>query len=213
LNVLPILYSFRRCPYAMRARLALAVSEQACELREVVLRDKPAELLAASKKATVPVLVHESGVIDQSLDIMLWALARYDPAGWLQPEHSSLPDMRELIGRCDDEFKRHLDGYKYPERHIATDRDSHRAAGAKFLDELNARLAGHDNLFGRSTALADIAIAPFVRQFASVDEPWFAAQPWTALQRWLNEFTRSALFARVMEKYPQWRSGTVGVRF
>lgn len=208
----PILYSFRRCPYAMRARLALAISEQTCELREVVLRDKPFELLAASAKGTVPVLVLPDSVIDESLDIMLWSLARNDPAHWLAPEQDALADMLELVRRCDDDFKQHLDRYKYPDRH-PDDRELHKAAGAIFLIELNDRLTQHTHLFGRRVALADMAIAPFVRQFASVDDTWFASQPWPALQRWLLEFTQSALFARVMQKYQQWCAGTAGVRF
>ena len=212
MTALPILYSFRRCPYAMRARLALASSEQTCELREVVLRDKPPELLAASAKGTVPVLVLAAGVIDESLDIMRWSLDRNDPARWLTPEQGTLADMLDLIRRCDSEFKLQLDRYKYPDRH-AGDRELHRASGATFLIELNSRLTQQNHLFGRRTALADMAIVPFVRQYASVDEAWFAAQPWPALQRWLLEFTQSELFARVMHKYPQWRAGTAGVRF
>ena len=209
----PILYSFRRCPYAMRARLALASSAQVCELREVVLRDKPPELLAASAKGTVPVLVLDSGAIDESLDIMLWSLGRNDPAGSLMPEHGTLQDMLDLIQRCDADFKRHLDGYKYPDRHGDGSTLSPRTAGAAFLAELNSQLSDRNHLFGRLPALADMALAPFVRQFASVDAAWFSSQPWPALQRWLHEFTQSALFDRVMQKYPPWRPGTIGVRF
>ena len=196
----------------MRARLALAVSGQTCELREVVLRDKPPELLVASAKGTVPVLVLPEGVIDESLDIMRWSLARHDPERWLTPEQGTLADMLESIRRCDGEFKPHLDRYKYPDRH-ADERELHKAAGAMFLTELNSRLTQHTHLYGERIALADMAILPFVRQFASVDDAWFASQPWPALQRWLLEFTQSALFARVMQKYPQWHAGTAGVRF
>jgi glutathione S-transferase len=209
-----VLYSFRRCPYAMRARMAIAASGQRCELREVVLRDKPAELLAASPKGTVPVLVDVDGtVIDQSLDIMLWALRRNDPEGWLQAEGATLDEMLALVAECDGEFKRHLDGYKYPERHPDADTAAHRAQGGHFLMRLDARLQDSAGLCGGRIALADIAIAPFVRQFAQVDAAWFEAQPWPRLQVWLAAQLDAPLFARVMEKYPPWRTGGRGVEF
>jgi glutathione S-transferase len=209
-----VLYSFRRCPYAMRARMAIAASGQRCELREVVLRDKPAELLAASPKGTVPVLVDVDGtVIDQSLDIMLWALRRNDPEGWLQAEGATLDEMLALVAECDGEFKRHLDGYKYPERHPDADTAAHRAQGGLFLMRLDARLQDSAGLCGGRIALADIAIAPFVRQFAQVDAAWFEAQPWPRLQVWLAAQLDAPLFARVMEKYPPWRTGGRGVEF
>jgi glutathione S-transferase len=210
----PVLYSFRRCPYAMRARMAIAASGQRCELREVVLRDKPAELLAASPKGTVPVLVDVDGtVIDQSLDIMLWALRRNDPEGWLQAEGATLDEMLALVAECDGEFKRHLDGYKYPERHPDADTAAHRAQGGHFLMRLDARLQDSAGLCGGRIALADIAIAPFVRQFAQVDAAWFEAQPWPRLQVWLAAKLDAPLFARVMEKYLPWRTGGRGVEF
>jgi glutathione S-transferase len=210
----PVLYSFRRCPYAMRARLALAVSGIACELREVVLRDKPAELLAASPKGTVPVLVLPNGdVIDQSLDIMRWALQQHDPEQWLQPEHDSPAAMDALIAQCDGEFKADLDRYKYPDRYPGTEPQSHRQAGAAYLARLETRLSATPYLFGSRAALADMAIAPFVRQFAHTDATWFRAQPWPALIRWLDNFTDSARFNVVMEKIAPWISGTAGVQF
>ncbi len=210
----PVLYSFRRCPYAMRARMAIAASGQRCELREVVLRDKPAELLAASPKGTVPVLVDVDGtVIDQSLDIMLWGLRRNDPEGWLRAEHATLDEMLALVAECDGEFKLHLDGYKYPERHPGADAATHRAEGASFLMRLEARLAATRCLHGEHAALADIAIAPFVRQFAQVDAAWFATQPWPRLQGWLAARLQAPWFAQVMSKYPAWRSGQPGVDF
>ena len=133
---LPILYSFRRCPYAMRARLALAVSGHTVEHREVVLRDKPVELLAASPKGTVPVLVLPEGlVIEQSLDIMLWALNCHDPHHWLLPVQGSLQEMLELIAHCDGPFKQHLDGYKYLRRVPLTLREAE-IANIPFLGAL-----------------------------------------------------------------------------
>lgn len=211
---LPVLYSFRRCPYAMRARLAVAVSGQYCELREVVLRAKPAELLAASPKGTVPVLVLPDGkVIDQSLDIMHWALTQRDPEQWLTPDRGSSTDMASLIQQCDGPFKSDLDRYKYPDRYENTNALAHRAAGAEYLMELDRRLQGQDHLFGARRSLADMAIAPFVRQFAHVDMAWFEAQPWPALIRWLEAFLADTRFAQIMEKYAAWESGTEGVRF
>jgi len=212
---LPMLYSFRRCPYAMRARFAIAVSGQSCELREVLLRDKPAELKSASSKATVPVLVEPDGtVIDQSLDVMMWALHRNDPEGWLAAgPRGSLDDALTLIAECDGLFKQQLDRYKYPNRFEGVDAVTSRASGALFLKRLDALLDSGSYLFTDRPALADMAIAPFVRQFAQVDTAWFAAQPWSALQRWLDALTTSALWVRATEKYPAWKSGEPGVDF
>jgi len=215
---LPVLYSFRRCPYAMRARLALAVSGQRCELREVVLRSKPPEMLAASPKGTVPVLVLPDGeVIEQSLDIMLWALQRHDPQHWLTPEHGTLQDMQVLIDANDGAFKRNLDRYKYPNRYLeeaanetAGDEsafaEAHRTAGAAWLGRLELMLEQHGCLFGAQACLADMALLPFVRQFAHTDAAWFAAQPWPRLQAWLAGFEASALYQSVMEKHAPWRA-------
>ncbi|OOG57683.1 glutathione S-transferase [Polaromonas sp. C04] len=201
----------------MRARLALAVSAQVCELREVVLRDKPPELLQASPKATVPVLIDEGGrVIDQSLDIMLWALRHNDPGQWLRPERADLETMLALIAEFDDGFKYHLDRYKYAGRHDDADgaaAPAHRAQAAVYLDRLNAQLLSTPHLFGERAALADMALAPFVRQFAQTDTGWFAQQPWAPLQAWLSAFVNSALYGRIMQKYPKWESGTAGVSF
>jgi glutathione S-transferase len=197
----------------MRARLAIAVSRQTCELREVSLRDKPAALLEASPKATVPVLVDLDGtVIEQSLDIMQWALRRNDPERWLSPDQGDTHEVLGLIKQCDEDFKSHLDRYKYPDRHQA-DRVVHRAAGATFLYELNAKLAAGEYLFGNCPSIADMAIAPFVRQFAYTDEAWFAGESWSRLKEWLQQFVQSALFERVMMKIAPWQPGSAGIRF
>jgi glutathione S-transferase len=210
----PILYSFRRCPYAMRARLALIVSDRVCELREVVLRDKPQEMLAASAKGTVPVLVDPDGqVLDESLDIMLWALNQHDPQGWLTPERGDLQTMLDLIAQFDQEFKYHLDRYKYAERYPGTDPHIHQAEGAGYLARLNAQLSETQHLFGDRISLADMAIAPFVRQFAHTDQTWFSQQPWLALQAWLERLLASEIYTQAMQKYPKWESGQPGVRF
>ena len=204
-GALPVLYSFRRCPYAMRARLALAVSGQACELREVVLRNKPAALLQASPKGTVPVLVLTDGqVLDQSLDIMCWALARNDPAAWLTPSHGTVNDMLALIAECDGPFKQALDRTKYPNRFPGLDPAVSRAEAMQWLQGLEARLQNQPFLFGVHAALGDMAIAPFVRQFAAIDEDWWLAQPWPRLQHWLSQWQASDLFGRVMHKLPAW---------
>lgn len=205
MTVLPILYSFRRCPYAMRARLALAVTGLEVEHREVVLRDKPKEMLEVSPKGTVPVLVLPDGqVIDESEDIMLWALGQRDPRSWLEPETGSLEAMRVLVGRTEEEFKTHLDRYKYSNRYEGVDSEEHREHASKFLRELDARLARAPYLYGDRLVFADAAIAPFVRQFANTDREWFDAQPWPALKRWLEEFLASLMFIGVMGKHAQW---------
>ncbi len=203
MTALPILYSFRRCPYAMRARLAMLAGGRVCELREVSLRAKPAAMLSASPKGTVPVLVLADGqVIDQSLDIMRWALQPQDLPQWLVPETGQVDDMEILIGRCDGPFKADLDRYKYPVRYEGVDPLVHRASAADFLAALERRLLAGRYLFGSRPCLADMAIAPFVRQFAHVDLPWFAAQPWPALHRWLDDFLASRDFEASCKKNP-----------
>jgi len=202
---LPILYSFRRCPYAMRARLALQAAGQAVQHREIALKSKPGEMLRASPKGTVPVLVLADGnVLDESLDIMRWALGRNDPQGWLGGDGAFRDDAWDLIARNDGDFKFHLDRYKYPYRYGLSDGVAHRELARGFLDILQDRLALHSFLGGARFGLADSAIAPFVRQFAHTDLAWFAAQAWGHLAQWLQDFEASAAFAKVMEKQPIW---------
>jgi glutathione S-transferase len=203
---LPILYSFRRCPYAIRARLALQAAGQAVEHREITLKNKPAEMLRASPKGTVPVLVLADGtVLDESLDIMRWALGRNDPHGWLAQGETGHEDTRALVAQNDGEFKFHLDRYKYPHRYGLPDGMTHRELARGFLDTLQSRLALHSFLAGARFGLADAAIAPFVRQFAHTDPTWFSAQAWRYLAQWLQDFEASAAFAQVMEKHPLWQ--------
>ena len=203
----PILYSFRRCPYAMRARLALAICGARLELREVKLSAKPEAMLAASPKGTVPVLVQMDGtVIDESLDIMHWALAQADPEHWLDRTDPA------LIAECDGPFKHALDCYKYPDRH-GSDPLEHRAQGFQFLLALDERLSGADQLCGSTRGLADAAIMPFVRQFASVDPDWFAAQHLHRLKPWLEFHLASPLFESVMQRYAPWSPGDAPVAF
>ncbi len=202
---LPVLYSFRRCPYAMRGRLALQAAAQTVEHREIALKNKPADMLRASPKGTVPVLVLADGtVLEQSLDIMRWALERHDPQGWLGGDGPYRQDAWDLIAQNDGEFKFHLDRYKYPHRFGLANGLAHRELARRFLDILQDRLALHGFLSGARFGLADAAIAPFVRQFAHTDSVWFAAQAWGHLAQWLQDFEASAAFAQVMEKHPVW---------
>ncbi|MBU4531166.1 MAG: glutathione S-transferase [Hoeflea sp.] len=202
----PILYSFRRCPYAIRARLAIASAGSPVELREVVLRQKPEAFLQASPSGTVPCLVTAGGVIDESLDVMLWALGQKDPEGWL-----SMPDEGfDWIARNDGSFKSALDRTKYAGRYPGSDPEEQRGLASAILAELDQRIDGW--IFGRPT-LADYAILPFVRQFAFVDKTWFDAQPWPDLQLWLENFLASDRFADVMVKYEPWQVGDPPVRF
>ena len=201
----PVLYSFRRCPYAMRARLALAVSGTRGELREVRLSAKPEAMLAVSPKGTVPVLVLPEGtVLDESLDIMHWALANRDPEGWLER------DDAELIAQNDGSFKHDLDRYKYPGRHGA-DPQAHRESGLAFLREIDARIATVGQLCGPARGLADAAIMPFVRQFAAVDREWFGALALPHLQGWLAGHLASDLFEAVMLRVSPWSPDDAGI--
>lgn len=212
--MLPVLYSFRRCPYAMRARLALLAAGQACELREVALRDKPQALREASPKATVPVLVLADGqVIDESLAIMQWALARHDPLGWCRPTHGAPAQMLALVAENDTGFKPLLDRAKYPQRFGLADPMAPRTACTPFLAGLEQRLAQTPFLCGGHATLADAALFPFVRQFAGVDPDWFAHQPWPRLQHWLQAWQATALFTRAMQKFAPWQPGDAPLRF
>jgi len=203
---LPILYSFRRCPYAMRARAALIASGVGVELREVVLRDKPAAMLVASPKGSVPVLILPNGkVIEESWDIMLWALRQNDPLGWLGPDESYLQAALPWLNENDTTFKYNLDRYKYPERFPEQTQTDYRRAGESFLQQLEQSLKPY--LLGSSFTLADAAVLPFVRQFAAVDAEWFAHGPYPAVRAWLNEFTASEAFVILMQKFPAWKDG------
>ncbi|NTV87741.1 MAG: glutathione S-transferase [Burkholderiaceae bacterium] len=202
---LPVLYSFRRCPYAMRARLALRVAGVPYELREVALKAKPAAMLALSPKGTVPVLqLPDGSVLEESLHVMAWALAQSDPDGWLA--QGSPQEAQALIERNDGPFKHLLDRYKYANRHPEfTARQYRQQAVDLHIAPLSARLAATRYLLGAGPSLADAAIFPFVRQFAGVDEAWFAQAPFPALRAWLNEWLASPLFRDIMEKTLPWK--------
>ena len=201
---LPILYSYRRCPYAMRARMTLKLANIEVEVREISLRDKPAHMLLVSPKGTVPVLVLQDGsVIDESLEIMFFALQNHASA--LEHPNASLggniyADAGVLILENDGSFKQALDAYKYPEKHPSKTQAQHRAEGEVFLQKLEGLLLQNIYLFDVKPSLADIAIFPFVRQFAAVDSAWFENANYPMLLAWLNAWVNSELFKSVMQK-------------
>ena len=203
-----VLYSFRRCPYAMRARMALEISGAQYEHREVLLREKPAEMLDASPKATVPVFVlKDGGVLEESFDIMLWALAANDPQDWLAPE---IETMTPLIETITGDFKHHLDRYKYASRYDKADRQSvdlsHRDEACTILENYENTLTKSPYLMGSTPSLADYAIFPFIRQFAAVEQEWWGKPAFPHIKTWLDGFLQSELFASVMHKIPLWKS-------
>lgn len=205
----PVLWSFRRCPYAMRARLALLAARQDVWLREILLRDKPQAFLAASPTGTVPCLVLPEGpVIDESLDIMRWALGRHHPEGLLDMPQAGW----DWIARCDGPFKHALDRTKYATRYPDSDPAQHRAEADAFLADLDLQIGTQGYIFGRRS-IADLAIAPFIRQFAFIDKKRFDAQPWPHLQDWLSQFLDSAAFATIMPKFTQWQPAETGHPF
>ena len=193
----------------MRARLAILASGLTVELREIVLREKALEFLASSSKGTVPVLVTPSVVIEESLEVMLWALDRSDPESWLVMPEAGY----EWIARCDGPFKTALDHTKYAVRYPGLDPKQERGRAAEFLLDLNSQIANSDWIFGATCTLADMAIVPFIRQFANSDRSWFDAQPWPNLQRWLSRFLASDRFVSIMTKYPKWQAGDHPVIF
>jgi len=200
----PLLYTYRRCPYAMRARMALLQAGVDYAPFEIVLRDKPPQMLAVSSKGTVPVLVLPDGtVLEQSLDIMRWAFAHTgDAEGWWT--RAQAPELQDLQAACDGPFKHHLDRTKYPVRFADSQgRDHHRVqAVTVLLQALEERLQSAPQLGGDAPCAADIGIFPFVRQFAATDPPWWAAQPLPAVQAWLAGWLAHPLFERAMRKLP-----------
>jgi glutathione S-transferase len=203
ISTFPILYSFRRCPYAMRARLAIASAGITVELREILLRDKAAEFLTASPKGTVPVLLADT-VIEESIDVMHWAIAQSDPESLL---HHMDDAANALIAECDGPFKTALDQTKYAVRYPDIDASESRATAAHFITKLDALLNGQRWLYGDRPTLADLAILPFVRQFAHTDLDWWHAQSFRHAQNWLQMFTASDRFKSIMTKYTPWKYG------
>lgn len=203
---MPILYSYRRCPYAMRARMALKLAGIEVEMREISLRDKPAHMLQVSPKATVPVLVLADGtVIEESLAIMQWALeqAAFKREGRSDAAQANIHEAcRALILMNDTEFKQNLDGYKYPERYPQQSQLQYRQQGEVFLQQLEIMLQHNTYLFASTPSFADYAIFPFIRQFAAVDSAWFDAAAYPKLRAWLNAWVNSDLFKSIMTKNP-----------
>ncbi|RYE30839.1 MAG: glutathione S-transferase [Sphingobacteriales bacterium] len=199
---LPILFTFRRCPYAMRARMAIQISGVAVEQVEVSLKNKPQSLLDYSSKGTVPVVVTSEGrVIDESRDIMLWALLQSDPENWLlQNDSAKQKQMDELIDTCDKEFKPLLDRYKYFDRHPEQSQSDYRQQAEVFIEKLENNLSNHNFLIDETLRFADVAIFPFIRQFAGVDADWFASSRYINVRRWLNSCINTALFEIIMKK-------------
>ena len=209
---LSCLYSFRRCPYAMRARLGLLFSELPVELREITLKNKPAKMLAISPKGTVPVLQLADGVvIEESRDIMEWALEQQDPQELLNPK--TLHQGNTLIEQNDQEFKHWLDRYKYADRHLEMTQTEYRQKGEAFLQILEALLTKNTYLLGDSVTIADIGIMPFVRQFAHVDRDVFYSLPYPKLQIWLKNWLAHPLFIQAMTKFQPWQDGDEPVIF
>jgi glutathione S-transferase len=195
---LALLYSYRRCPYAMRARMALSYAGIAYQLHDISLKDKPAGLLAVSPKGTVPVLVLPDGrVLEQSLDIMHWALQQHDPSRWLDIDRDN---SQALISENDGAFKQTLDKYKYASRFPEQSAASYRSQAEVFLCKLEQALQERPFLSGAHLSLTDVAIFPFIRQFAAVDANWFAQATYPKLQAWLQARLESSLFLGVMAK-------------
>ena len=207
--ILPILYSLQNCPYAMRARLAILLARQTVLLRPILMQNKPAEMLALSPKGTVPVLVLENEskkhVIDESLDIMLWALNQSDPENLLYSHDAdALAEMLQIIHENDEQFKQVLEQYKRAKRFHGNDEEHCRLLCEPFIQRLEYRLTQNEFLMGATPSLLDYSLLPFIRQFSRVNRPLYLQGPYTHLQRWLNYHLQSRLFSRAMFKYPLW---------
>jgi glutathione S-transferase len=206
----PILYSLRNCPYAMRARIGIHKAQLQIDLREVNLKQKPVEMLAASAKGTVPILVLDNEqqpltVIDESLDVMLWALTKKDPDNLLHSfNQSALPKMLVLIRLFDDEFKTCLNAYKAAKRYREDNVIECRQACEVFIQELENRLMQSAFLMSEQESLADIALVPFIRQFAKVERQWYLQAPYPRVRQWLNRYLQSTMFTNVMAKHDLW---------
>lgn len=203
-----ILYTFRRCPYAMRGRMALSLLKTQIEVREILLRDKPASMLKISPKGTVPVFLTKDGqVIDESLDLVVWAIAENCPQ-WLK--FGGLDIQKAYVEKFDQEFKPLLDAYKYNRSDAEHPATYYRNRAKTWLDELDHCLQKHNYLLGDVPQMQDIALMPFIRQFAFVDKQWFDQQPRPNLIRWLDAWLNNDLFTSIMTKFPKWDEGSRG---
>ncbi|MFT5758190.1 MAG: glutathione S-transferase [Alteromonadaceae bacterium] len=226
-NTFPILYSLRNCPYAMRARIAIFKAQQTVLLRDLVLTNKPDELLVASPKGTVPVVVLDNGdVIEESLDVMLWALNETDPDNLLHsqvdsPNYKTVDknaerapaEMLSLIDKFDHGFKGCLEQYKCAKRYKEDNLLEYRAACQQYLQNLEERLTQHLFLMSDQESLVDIALLPFIRQFARVERQWYLQAPYPKVRQWLNNYLQSQMFSKVMAKYPLWLDNYEDVLF
>lgn len=218
---LPVLYSLRNCPYAMRARLAIYAAKQQVQLRDLVLSNKPDEMLAVSPKGTVPVLVTASNlVIDESLAIMQWAFSQSDPDDYLhkkglnkaalnkevlnQEVLNALAEMLAVIEIFDNEFKGHLEKYRCSKRYHEPSLITDRQQCERYLADLESRLCQHQYLMSDKPSLVDLALMPFIRQFARVERQWYLQAPYPKLRQWLNQYLQSRMFSKVMEQHPLW---------
>jgi len=202
--MLPILYSFRRCPYAIRARMAIAYASINLEVREVSLANKPPEMTHISPKGTVPVLQLDNRIIDESIEVMAWALEQSDPDNWLALDLEQ--QQQTLIEENDNSFKAWLDKYKYWDRFPEQSQQAYRGQAENFISKLDKNLNEQRYLLGNKICVADMAIFPFIRQFAFVDKDWFDQTNYLGLQRWLGEILDSPLFTQVMKKHSVWQS-------
>ena len=203
---LPILYSFRRCPYAMRARMALLISNITCEIREVRLSNKPSEMLTLSPKGTVPVLLLENGlVLDESLDIMFWALERNDPNSLLQDYLINESENKKILNMIDNDFKFALDRYKYPNRYDDIDPLKYRDICENILVSINNKINEYNYIYGKHLSFIDMAVLPFIRQFRIANPVWFDNEmSQIKIKFWLENFLSLTTFKNVMIKYPEW---------
>ena len=208
----PILYTFRRCPYAMRARFAIRSSQIIVEVREIQLQEKPSEFLKSSPKGTVPVLITNSGeVLEESLDIINWALNINDPHNWLAKGKLEYQEIIKLLDDLENKFKTNLDKYKYPSRFSGVDQYLYRDKNLCFLKKLNSYLENNKSLNGEHLTLLDYAIFPFVRQFRNVDQEWFEKLNFSFLNKWINQIIDSEEFSSIMKKFKKWEPNDVPI--
>ena len=208
----PILYTFRRCPYAMRARFAIRSSKIIVEIREIKLQEKPSEFLKISPKGTVPVLITNSGeILEESLDIIYWALNKNDPHKWLAKGTLENQDITKLLDDLENKFKPNLDKYKYPSRFSGVDKYLHRDKNLCFLKKLNSYLENNKSLNCEHLSLLDYAIFPFVRQFRNVDQEWFDKLNFIFLNKWINQIIDSKDFSSIMKKFKKWEPNDVPI--
>ncbi len=208
----PVLYTFRRCPYAMRARFAIRSSQIIVEVREIKLQEKPSEFLKLSPKGTVPVLITNSGeVLEESMDIIYWALNKNDPHKWLARGKLENQDVRKLLDDFDNKFKPNLDKYKYPSRISGVDQYLHRDKNLYFLKKLNSYIENNKSVNCEHLSILDYAIFPFVRQFRNVDQEWFDKLNFIFLHKWINQIIDSKDFSSIMKKFKQWKPNDIPI--